>query len=54
MATRITITDSGQTQTLNGPVAPDTPDNSLQRITEVYFAKKKHNRQWDKSQFHEN
>lgn len=40
MATRITITDSGQTQTLNGPVAPDTPDNSLQRITEVYFAKK--------------
>lgn len=40
MATRITITDSGQTQTLNGPVAPDTPDNSLQRITDVYFAKK--------------
>ncbi|MGN7756951.1 hypothetical protein ACTJIV_05690 [Chryseobacterium sp. 22532] len=40
MATRITITDSGQTQTLNGPLAPDTPDNSLQRITEVYFAKK--------------
>lgn len=40
MATRITITDSGQTQTLNGPLAPDTPDNSLQRITDVYFAKK--------------
>ncbi|WP_185287869.1 hypothetical protein [Chryseobacterium lactis] len=40
MATRITITDSGQTQTLNGPAAPDTPDNSLQRITDVYFAKK--------------
>ncbi|MGC5746297.1 hypothetical protein [Chryseobacterium sp. NFX27] len=40
MATRITITDSGQTQTLNGPLAPDTPDNSLQRVTEVYFAKK--------------
>ncbi|REC62516.1 hypothetical protein DRF65_10525 [Chryseobacterium pennae] len=40
MATRITITDSGQTQVLNGPLAPDTPDNSLQRITDVYFAKK--------------
>lgn len=40
MATRITITDSGQTQTLNGPLAPDTPDNDLQRITDVYFAKK--------------
>lgn len=40
MATRITITDSGQTQTLNGPLAPDTPDDSLQRITDVYFAKK--------------
>ncbi|KMQ64632.1 hypothetical protein ACM46_10300 [Chryseobacterium angstadtii] len=40
MATRITITDSGQTQTLNGPLAPDTPDDSLQRISEVYFAKK--------------
>lgn len=40
MATRITITDSGQTQTLNGPLAPDTPDDSLQRISAVYFAKK--------------
>lgn len=40
MATRITITDTGQTQTLNGPLAPDTPDNSLQRISAVYFAKK--------------
>lgn len=40
MATRITITDSGQTQTLNGPLAPDTPDDSLQRVTDVYFAKK--------------
>ncbi|NIF06657.1 hypothetical protein F3J23_14500 [Chryseobacterium sp. Tr-659] len=40
MATRITITDSGQTQTLNGPLAPDTPDDSLQRISDVYFAKK--------------
>lgn len=40
MATRITITDSGQIQVLNGPVAPDTPDDSLQRISDVYFAKK--------------
>ncbi|MFN1215763.1 hypothetical protein ACKW6Q_02140 [Chryseobacterium kwangjuense] len=40
MATRITITDSGQTQTLNPPLAPDTPDDSLQRISDVYFAKK--------------
>lgn len=40
MATRITITDTGQTQTLNGPLAPDTPDDSLQRISAVYFAKK--------------
>ncbi|KFF21472.1 hypothetical protein [Chryseobacterium sp. JM1] len=40
MATRITITDTGQTQTLNGPLAPDTPDDSLQRISAVYFARK--------------
>lgn len=40
MATRITITDSGQTQTLNGPLAPDTPDDLLQRVSEVYFARK--------------
>lgn len=37
---RITITDSGQTTTYNGPDQPDKPDDSLQRITSVYFAKK--------------
>lgn len=40
MATRITITDSGQIQNLNTPLAPDTPDDSLQRISDVYFARK--------------
>jgi hypothetical protein len=37
---RITINDTGQTVTLNPPYAPDRPDDSLQRITDVYFAKK--------------
>ncbi len=37
---RITITDSGQTTTYNGPDQPDKPDDSLQRISSVYFAKK--------------
>ncbi len=37
---RITITDSGQTTTYNGPDQPDQPDDSLQRISSVYFAKK--------------
>lgn len=37
---RITIDNTGQTVTLNPPYAPDRPDDSLQRITNVYFAKK--------------
>lgn len=38
---RITITDTGQTTTLNNITpAPDTPDDGLQRIRSVYFAKK--------------
>jgi hypothetical protein len=37
---RITIDNTGQTVTLNPPYAPDKPDDSLQRITDVYFAKK--------------
>jgi hypothetical protein len=37
---RITIDNTGQTVTLNPPYAPDKPDDSIQRITEVYFAKK--------------
>jgi hypothetical protein len=37
---RITIDNTGQTVTLNPPYAPDRPDDSLQRITDVYFAKK--------------
>lgn len=37
---RITITDSGQTAAYNGPDQPDKPDDSLQRISSVYFAKK--------------
>jgi hypothetical protein len=36
----ITIDDSGQTVTINPPVTPITPDDSVQRITAVYFAKK--------------
>jgi hypothetical protein len=37
---RITIDNTGQTVTLSPPYAPDKPDDSLQRITDVYFAKK--------------
>jgi hypothetical protein len=37
---RITISDSGQTTTYNGPDQPDKPDDNLQRISSVYFAKK--------------
>lgn len=36
----ITIDDTGQTVTLNPPYSPVTPDDSLQKITRVYFAKK--------------
>lgn len=36
----ITIDDTGQTVTLNPPYSPVTPDDSLQKITMVYFAKK--------------
>jgi hypothetical protein len=36
----ITIDNSGQTVTLNPPYSPATPDDSLQKITAVYFAKK--------------
>jgi hypothetical protein len=36
----ITIDDTGQTVTLNPPYSPVVPDDSLQRITQVYFAKK--------------
>jgi hypothetical protein len=37
---KITITDSGQTTTLNEANNPETPDDGLQRIVTVYFAKK--------------
>lgn len=36
----ITIDDTGQTVTLNPPQSPVVPDDSLQKITQVYFAKK--------------
>jgi hypothetical protein len=37
----ITINDTGQTATLNErPTSPDSPDSELERITDVYFAKK--------------
>jgi hypothetical protein len=36
----ITITNTGQTSTLNEIYSPDYPDDELQRITDVYFAKK--------------
>ncbi|MBC8643170.1 hypothetical protein H9W95_00810 [Flavobacterium lindanitolerans] len=36
----ITIDDTGQTVTLNPPYSPVTPDDSLQKITRVYFAKR--------------
>lgn len=36
----ITIDNTGQTVTLNPPYTPATPDDSIQRITQVYFAKK--------------
>jgi hypothetical protein len=36
----ITIDNTGQTVTLNPPYTPVTPDDSIQRITQVYFAKK--------------
>jgi len=36
----ITIDDTGQTVTLNPPYSPVTPDDDLQKITQVYFAKK--------------
>ena len=37
---KITITDSGQTTTLNEANLPETPEDGLQRIVSVYFAKK--------------
>lgn len=37
---KITISDSGQTTTLNEANIPETPDDGLQRIVAVYFAKK--------------
>lgn len=36
----ITIDDTGQTVTLNPPYSPVIPDDSLQRVTQVYFANK--------------
>ena len=36
----ITIDQTGQTVTLNPPYSPAIPDDSIQRITQVYFAKK--------------
>jgi hypothetical protein len=36
----ITIDNTGQTVTLNPPYSPAIPDDSLQRIMQVYFAKK--------------
>ncbi len=40
MTATISISNSGQTVTPNGPVAPDVPTTTLHKITQVYFAKK--------------